>query len=78
MKKRNSDFWTFLLLLFGHVASGILLPQPGMEPVPGILETWSLNHWTASEVSGYRILQNNNWLQGNLKLQLKNTETLSN
>ena len=29
----------------------ILVPWPGMEPAPSALEAWSLNHWTAREVS---------------------------
>ena len=35
---------------FGHVACGILVPQPGMEPVPPAVEAHSLNHWTGREV----------------------------
>ena len=31
-------------------ACGILVPWPGMEPIPSTLEAWSLNHWTAREV----------------------------
>ena len=33
-----------------HVACGILVPQPGIEPVSPALEALSLNHWTAREV----------------------------
>ena len=29
-----------------HVACGILLPWPGIDPVLPALEAWSLNHWT--------------------------------
>ena len=29
---------------------GILVPQPGTEPVPLAVEALSLNHWTAREV----------------------------
>ena len=32
------------------VACGILVPQPGTEPMPPAVEAWSLNHWTAREV----------------------------
>ena len=32
------------------VAYGILVPQPGIEPMPPALKVWSLNHWTAGEV----------------------------
>ena len=41
---------TLLLFFFGHhVACGILVLQPGIEPMPPALEAWSLNHWTARE-----------------------------
>ena len=29
-----------------HVAWGILVPLPGIKPMPPVLEVWSLNHWT--------------------------------
>ena len=32
------------------MARGILVPRPGIEPIPPKVETWSLNHWTAREV----------------------------
>ena len=35
-----------------HAACGILVPPPGIEPVPPAVEAWSLNHWTAREVPG--------------------------
>ena len=35
---------------FGHTAHGILVPQPGIEPVPPALEARSLNHCTTREV----------------------------
>ena len=38
--------------LFGVVACRILVPQPGIKPVPPAVEAWSLNHWTAREVPG--------------------------
>ena len=34
---------------------GILVPQPGMEPVPPTVEAWSLNHWTVREAPGPRL-----------------------
>ena len=34
-------------------ACGILVPQPGIEPVPPAVEAWSPNHWTAREVHIY-------------------------
>ena len=35
-----------------HAARGILVPKPGIEPMPPAAEAQSLNHWTAKEVSG--------------------------
>ena len=39
-----SFFWTC------HVACGILVSRPGIEPTFPALEGWSLNHWTTREV----------------------------
>ena len=33
-----------------HVVCGILVPQPGIEPLPLTVETQSLNHWTTREI----------------------------
>ena len=33
-----------------RTACGILVPRPGIEPVPPAVETQSLNHWTTREV----------------------------
>ena len=35
---------------------GILVPQPGIKPVPYAVEAWSLNHWTAREVPKFQFL----------------------
>ena len=35
-----------------HEACRVLVPQPGIEPMPPAVEAWSLNHWTAREVWG--------------------------
>ena len=32
-----------------HTACGILVPRPGIEPVPLAVEAQSPNHWTARE-----------------------------
>ena len=32
------------------VVCGILVPQPGIKPVPPALKMQSLNHWTSREV----------------------------
>ena len=45
--------------------------QPGIEPVPPVLETWSLNHWTSREVSNICIFSFELRLKGN-SLDLKN------
>ena len=37
-------FWLY------HAAGGILVPQPGIEPVPPALEAQNLNHWTTRDV----------------------------
>ena len=49
----------FLFLVFFwpcHVARGILVPWPGIEPVSPELGTQSLNHWTTREVPRYGLL----------------------
>jgi len=37
--------------VFGPVACGILVPCPGIEPMPPALDAQNLNHWIAREVS---------------------------
>ena len=37
------------LYLFGQAACRILVPWPGIEPVPPAVEVWSPNHWTTRE-----------------------------
>ena len=37
-------FWLY------HAAGGILVPQPGTEPVPPALEAQNLNPWTTRDV----------------------------
>ena len=39
----NFMFWSY------HVACGILVLWPGIEPSPPMVEAWSLNHWTIRE-----------------------------
>ena len=39
----------FLFFWPRHAACGILVPQPGIEPMPPIMEVQSLNHWIARE-----------------------------
>ena len=40
----------FFLLAVPRTACGILVPQPGTEPVLPALGTESLNHWTGRDV----------------------------
>ena len=40
----------YLLFIFGHVACGILVSWPGMEPKTPALETRGFNHLTTREV----------------------------
>ena len=42
----------FFFFSFGWVACRILIPRPGIDPAPPVVEAWSLNQWTAREVSG--------------------------
>ena len=43
----------FYLFIWPHCeACGILIPWPGIKPVPPAVEVWCLNHWTAREVPG--------------------------
>ena len=39
----------FVLFCFGHAACKILVPPPGIEPVPPAVEVRSPNHWTTRE-----------------------------
>ena len=41
---KNLFFWTH------RTACGIIVPQPGIEPVPPAVEVQSPNHWTSREV----------------------------
>ena len=47
-----------LFSFFEHTrqARGILVPLPGIEPMPHIVEVWNLNHWTAREAHGWFFL----------------------
>ena len=44
-----ANLHSFFLFL-GHMARGLLVPQPTMEPAPLALEAQSPNHWTTREV----------------------------
>ena len=47
---------SFFFFLFGHRARGILVPWPGVKPVPPALERQSLNHWTVVSVQMCTVL----------------------
>ena len=44
-------FFNLLSFWLHHVAHGIFVPRPGIEPVPLAVEIQSLNHWTVREVT---------------------------
>ena len=48
----DSSYPRFIFIYFWpwYVACGILVPGPGIEPVPPTVEAQSLNHWTTREV----------------------------
>ena len=53
LKDMNIPLLMLLLLLFlavPHMACGILVPRPGIEPRPSAVRVQSPNHWTAREV----------------------------
>ena len=42
-------FYFYLFFIFGHEACEILVPQPGIEPLPPAVEVWSPNHQTTGK-----------------------------
>ena len=38
-------------------ACDILVPQPGIKPMPPAVEAWCLNHWIAREVPIFHIFK---------------------
>ena len=46
------------LFCFGCEACGILVPQPGIEPMPPCSGSTGLNHWTAREVPNLHFFYN--------------------
>ena len=42
--------YLFLFYFFDWVACRILVPWPGVEPMPPAVEAWLPDHWTAREV----------------------------
>ena len=47
---RRCSLLFFYFFCLHRVACGILVPRPGMEPVPPAVEAWSLNRWATGEV----------------------------
>ena len=47
----------FFIFWLHCAACGILVPHPGMEPVPPAAETWDPDHWTTREVPNRVILR---------------------
>ena len=47
MKTAFKNYYYFWLY---STACGILVPQPGAESGPPVLEAWSLNHWNTRKV----------------------------
>ena len=47
---KNLTLLPLFCVLFFHQACRILVPQPGIEPVPPAPGVQSLNHWTARQV----------------------------
>jgi len=45
--------WSFLFFEHTGQACGILVPLPGIEPVPHTVDMWNLNHWPAREAHGW-------------------------
>ena len=45
-------FFFFLIFTFwsSHTACGVLVPQPGIEPVPFALKAQGPEHWTIRKV----------------------------
>ena len=45
--------YLFIYLIFGLVACGDLVPQPGIEPMAPALDAQSLNQWSTREVPSF-------------------------
>ena len=58
-------FIFFNVLFTGHTACGLLVPQPGIEPMLPPLGAQSLNHWTTRKVPKRYILKEVNFMYVN-------------
>ena len=45
--------WSFSFFEHTGQTCGILVPLPGIEPVPHTVDVWNLNHWSAREAHGW-------------------------
>ena len=55
----NIDFYSaakHFVGFFSPLACGILVPQPGIEPMPPAVEAWSPNHWPIREFPEHFVL----------------------
>ena len=53
-----------IIIIFGHIACGILVPQPEIEPETPALKAQSLNRWTTREVQFSGFFLNIRYLTG--------------
>ena len=56
IKEGKCLFLFFLVFSLCSTAYGILVPQPGIEPIPPAMEVYSPNHWIAREFYGGKCL----------------------
>ena len=72
------NIYLFIFILWPHcVASGILVPWPGIELESPALEAWSLNHWTTREAPNIRIVRGYNLVRNSRRtvtLQLESRQ----
>ena len=61
----QNKFVSLSLFFFwpSHVTCGTLVPSPGMEPRPPVVEAWSPKHWTDSEFWFVSILKDLNGIR---------------
>ena len=50
----KKNFFNILFHLLDNTACGILVPQPGIEPMLSPQRVQSLNHWTTREVQNLK------------------------
>ena len=51
-------FWPYTFFLWPcQLTCSILVPHPGIKPVPSAVQSWSLSHWMAREVLDHILLK---------------------